>query len=131
MTTWNTCRCGNPTGKDGTCCCSYCEGYADGEESATPQKSLYRIRFRPPSRKPRILYATEYTENEIEAAELAIDYWITTGDVAFAPEDGDAEFLVEVGRRSGPTVLQPEEWTAVQVTCTVSIKARIPEDTGD
>lgn len=31
MTKWNKCRCGNPeTGKrDGQCCCSYCEGYAD------------------------------------------------------------------------------------------------------
>lgn len=27
-------RCGRPTHDDGTCCCSYCEGWADGHEVA-------------------------------------------------------------------------------------------------
>ena len=30
MTKWYQAKCNAPMGKDGTCCCDYCQGYDDG-----------------------------------------------------------------------------------------------------
>lgn len=71
MTQWNAARCGQPNGKDGMCCCSYCEGWADGHE-AKPE---------PASEFPRLLvWSTggeryEPTHEEEREAREKIKAW--------------------------------------------------------
>lgn len=68
MASWYPSRCGNPMGKDGTCCCSYCEGYADAREYLEEIENLHQ------AVGPDLLDACQFTLNmEREMRALALE----------------------------------------------------------